>query len=35
MDKLQAFLLNIDKEERAVDLFELLEGRCPMRSPDP
>ncbi|KJH73703.1 MmgE/PrpD family protein [Pseudomonas sp. ES3-33] len=26
MDKLQAFLLNIDKEERAVDLFKLLEG---------
>ncbi len=26
MDKLQAFLLNIDKQEKANDLFDLLEA---------
>jgi hypothetical protein len=26
MDKLQAFLLNIDKQEKAIDIFDLLEA---------
>lgn len=27
MDKLQAFLLNIDKQDRAIDLLDLLEAK--------